>query len=61
MSTDPIVEEVRDAGKRLAAEAGNDVHRSFEKLREAEAKYGKTLVRNPVPHYEIDRGRKPLD
>lgn len=49
MLVDPIVEEVRAAGAKLAAEAGYDVHRFFENLRKAEAKYGKRLVRKPVP------------
>ena len=47
--SDPIVEEVREAGQLLASEAGNDVHRFFDKLREAQAGYGKPLVREPVP------------
>lgn len=52
MDPDPIVEEVRQAGAKLAAEAGYDVHRFFEKLREAERQYGKPLVREPVAGYE---------
>jgi len=48
MDPDPIVKEVREAGAKLAAEAGHDVHRFFEKLREAEKEYGKALVREPV-------------
>jgi uncharacterized Fe-S cluster-containing radical SAM superfamily enzyme len=48
MNPDPIVKEVREAGAKLAAEAGYDVHRFFEKLREAEKKYGQPLVREPV-------------
>jgi hypothetical protein len=48
MNPDPIVKEVREAGAKLAAEAGYDVHRFFEKLREDEKKYGKPLVREPV-------------
>ena len=52
MSSDPIVQEVREAGELLAAEAGNDVHRFFDKLREAQAFYRKPLVEQPVPHHE---------
>jgi hypothetical protein len=48
MNPDPIVKEVREAGAKLAAEAGYDVHRFFERLREAEKKYTKPLVRGPV-------------
>jgi len=53
MPTDPIVQEVREAGKRLAAETGNDVHRFFDKLRQAQSQYGKPLVRKPIPHSEV--------
>ncbi len=35
MSSDQIIQEIGEAGKRLASEAGNDVHRFFQKLREA--------------------------
>ena len=52
MSFNPIVQEVREAGERFAAETGNDVHRFFEKLRETQAGYAKPLVREPVSHYE---------
>jgi hypothetical protein len=52
MNPDPIVKEVREAGAKLAAEAGNDIHRFFEKLRDAEKKYGKPLVREPAAKYE---------
>ena len=46
---DPIVKEIREAGARLAAKAGNDVHRFFENLRKAGRRYGKPLVQKPVP------------
>jgi len=59
MSPDPIVQEVRKAGQLLASEAGNDVHRFFDKLREAQAGYEKPLVRQPVPHYEGAGKTKP--
>jgi hypothetical protein len=52
MNLDPIVKEVRDAGAKLAAEAGYDVHSFFEKLRQAEKKYGKPLVRESPASYE---------
>ena len=41
MNPDPIVKEVREAGAKMAAEAGNDIHRFFANLRRAEKKYGK--------------------
>ena len=58
MNPDPIVKEVREAGAKLAADAGHDVHRFFENLRVAEKKYGKTLVREPPASYET-AGRTP--
>jgi len=51
MNPDPIVKEIREAGAKLAAKAGNDLHRFFENLRKAERGYGKPLVREPVPGY----------
>lgn len=48
MNPDPIVKEVREAGAKLAAEAGDDVHRFFENLRRVEKKCDKPLVREPV-------------
>jgi len=48
MNPDPIVKEVREAGAKLAAEAGHDVHRFFENLREVEKKCDRPLVREPV-------------
>ena len=44
MDLDPIVKEVREAGAKMGADAGNDVHHFFENLRQAEKKYGKPLV-----------------
>jgi hypothetical protein len=52
MNPDPIVKEAREAGAKLAAEAGYDVHRFFEKLRQAEKKYGEPLVREAPAGYE---------
>lgn len=36
MSKDPIVKDVREAGARLAQDAGNDLHALAEMLRKAE-------------------------
>ena len=52
MKLDPIVAEVRKAGAKLAAKAGNDLHRFFENLRKAERRYKKPLVREAVQKYE---------
>lgn len=46
------MKEVREAGAKLAAAAGYNVHRFFEKLRQAEKKYGKPLVRETPAGYE---------
>ena len=61
MNTDPIVKEVREAGAKLAEEAGYDVHRFFERLRQAETKYGGPLVREPATTHETadDNHRVP--
>ena len=59
MSSDPIVEEVRRAGEELAAEAGNDVHRFFEKLRMAQASYAENLVRRPVSSFRASGRTTP--
>jgi len=48
MNPDPIVEEVREAGAKLAAKAGYDVHRFFENLREIEKMCDKPLVQEPA-------------
>lgn len=52
MNDDPTVKEVREAGAKLAEEAGYDVHRFFENLREIQRKYGKPQVRKLLP--EVD-------
>lgn len=52
MHTDPIVKEVREAGAKLAAEAGYEVHLFFENLRQAEKQYGNSLIREPIKRYE---------
>jgi hypothetical protein len=53
MQSDPIVKEVREAGAKLAAKAGNDVHRFFQNLRKSQKRYAKPLVRKPVPSGEM--------
>jgi hypothetical protein len=55
MNPDPIVTEVRDAGAKLAAEAGYDVHRFFENLRNVEKECTKPLVREPVARSSENR------
>lgn len=47
MNQDPIVAEVRQAGRALAEQAGGDVHEFFEHLREAERQYSGQLVETP--------------
>ncbi|MEI6607433.1 MAG: hypothetical protein WCP35_19150 [Verrucomicrobiota bacterium] len=44
MFEDPIVEEIRRYRKEHAAKYGNDIHRIFEALREAEKKHPERLV-----------------
>jgi len=60
MNPDPIVKEVRKAGAKLAAEAGYDVHRFFENLRETEKEYEKRLIRGPVAKSSWKRPRRRL-
>ena len=55
MKPDPIVEEVREAGAKLAAKAGNNVHRFFQGLRRAQKRYGKPLVRKHVSNRQTTR------
>ena len=52
MNPDPIVKEVREAGAVLAAQAGHDVHRFFENLRQAQKQYESRLVREPPGNVE---------
>jgi len=60
MNPNPIVKEVREAGAKLAAEAGYDVHRFFENMRELEKKCDKPLVRESVAKSSWKRpGRRP--
>ncbi len=44
MWKDPVVEEVRAAGKRIVADAGNNLHTLCERLREAEKGHQKRVV-----------------
>lgn len=43
--TDPIVEEVRDAGAKLCRQAGNDLQKFCQYLRKAERTHASRLVR----------------
>lgn len=44
MWKDPIVEEVRNAGKELQRQANNDLHTFFENLRKNEKKHKGKIV-----------------
>ena len=47
MWIDPIVKEVREAGEEIAKEAGYDVHRFFQNLREkGKKRNSKTVSRD---------------
>ena len=48
MNLDPVVKEARDAGAKLAAAAGYDVHDSFENLRQTEKECSERRIREPV-------------
>ena len=64
MSTDqwknPIVEEVRAARAEIFREAGNDLHRLCELLREAEKQHKDRLVTGK-PRYLTKRAPKPKE
>ena len=47
MYEDPIVAEVRKAGRVLAEQAGGDVHVFFQHLRNAQEQYRKRVVESP--------------
>ena len=47
MWIDPIVEEVREAGDKLAREAGYDLHEFCRRIREDQQQYADRLVRLP--------------
>jgi hypothetical protein len=44
---DPIVLEARKAGQALEDQAGGNVHKFFEHLRDAQKQYPKRVVRVP--------------
>lgn len=48
MYRDPVVEEVRRNGAKLAEECGGDVHRMAERLRQAAREGGRPIVRRQV-------------
>lgn len=48
MQNDPVIEEVRRAGKELEEEAQGDLHRFFDLLRKVQADYKPRVVK-PVP------------
>ena len=41
MMNDPIVEEMRNAGRKMQEESGNDIHKYFDLIRESEKKHKK--------------------
>lgn len=53
MYEDPIVTEVRRAGKELVEQADGDLHKFFENLRKAQKKYSERLV-NKVPRQPLE-------
>ena len=57
MRKDPIVEEVRNAGNSLAAQAGNDLHEFCERLRKAQSQDAQRLVRRE-PKRNLKSGSK---
>ncbi len=44
---DPIVFEARKAGRALEEQAGGDVHKFFEHLRDAQQQYPERVVQAP--------------
>lgn len=47
MIPDPVVEEVRRNGAKIAEECGNDIHRIVERLRREQAEHPERLVAYP--------------
>jgi len=47
MWKDPIVEEVRAAGRQLEAQANGDLHQYFERLRVAQRRYAERVIDTP--------------
>ena len=45
--SDPILDEVHEARRRIFEEAGNDLHVLFQRLREAEKKHPERVVELP--------------
>lgn len=41
MMKDPIVEEMRNAGRKMQEECGNDLHKYFQMIRESEKRHKK--------------------
>ncbi len=48
MSDDPIVDEVRKAGIKMAEDANGDVNQFFKNLKRMQKNYGKKLINKPV-------------
>ncbi|MEW6351317.1 MAG: hypothetical protein AB1646_19870 [Thermodesulfobacteriota bacterium] len=57
MFADPIVEEVRNAGRELAEEADGDLRKFFANLRQAQEKYRDRLVSEVAPASDRDLPR----
>ena len=47
MWNDPIIQEVREAAERMARDAGYDLHRFCERIREHQTRYADRLVTLP--------------
>lgn len=45
--SDPILDEVHEARRKIFEEAGNDLHVLFQRLREAEKKHPERVVELP--------------
>lgn len=50
MNTDPVVQEVRENGARIAEECGGDVHRMAECLRRKQETNAKRVRRRSANH-----------
>ena len=55
---DPIVQEVREAGEKLAKEANYDVHTFFQNLRANEKQLGCLVVSKPPKPVSSSHKRK---
>jgi hypothetical protein len=62
MNTDPVVQEVRDNGARIAQACGGDVHRMAEYLRRNQGRNTERIRRRSADHvpnrHETDGRRK---